>query len=720
MRDSLKQTFIEEATELLHDLETALMELEESANDPDLVNRIFRNLHTIKGSGAMVGFNNVAVLTHEVENYYDFVREGKVQMDRELVELTFAVCDQIRFMIANKDTVGDEEISEESKNLIKCFQDLIAAAEQNPSIGVNAHPSGETNVGRDTDSYSEATYRIRFGPPRHMFKHGTNPSFLFEDLRELGECSIVVNRANIPYLDQIDPESCYLSWDIILTTNKGPDAIRDVFIFIEDDCILRIDEIERPVQYDELDNSPLLGQILVDRGEAGPEEVIKNLKGPKRIGENLVDSGITDQEKIYSALVEQKHIRKVQRDRLSMDRVSSVRVPAHKLDALVDLVGELVTVQARLTQMAVNHDNPDLIQIAEEVERLTGELRDKTMSARTLPIGTIFSGLRRLVRDLSTELGKDISLAFEGAETELDKTVIEKLNDPLVHLIRNAIDHGIEDPATRERKGKPSTGTILLEAMPSGANVLVRISDDGNGLDADFIKERCLSKGIISPDVDLTKQEIFNLIFTPGFSTKDNVTNISGRGVGMDVVKKAIDSLRGSIEIDSTKGNGTAISVLLPLTLAIIDGLLVRMGEGLFVLPLSAVEECVELPHSEAVRTDRLKMINIRDEAVPYIRLRDVFSVKGRPPAIEQIVVARVEGNRVGFVVDVVLGDHQTVIKSLGNLFTGINEISGATVLGDGTLALIIDIPKLLTIINHDFKNDSTITNVTAMSTTIH
>ena len=372
------------------------------------------------------------------------------------------------------------------------------------------------------------------------------------------------------------------------------------------------------------------------------------------------------------------------------------RVPAARLDALVNLVGEMSTVQARLSQTVSSMDHAGLHSIAEEVERLTAELRDNTMSIRMLPIGTTFSKFKRLVRDLSGELGKDIVLVTEGGETELDKTVIERLNDPLVHLIRNCIDHGIESPGVREAAGKPRQGTVQLSAMHSGASVLIRVTDDGAGLDADSIKSRALEKGLITAEAELSENELFSLIFAPGFSTAKQITSVSGRGVGMDVVKRSIDSLRGSIDVSSQKGIGTTITLKLPLTLAIIDGLLVKVGDGHYVLPLSIVEECVELTREDVARAHGRHITNVRGGIVPYIRLRERFAISGNAPEVEQIVITESPGGKVGFVVDTVIGEHQTVIKNMGRVYRNVDVISGATILGDGTVALIMDVPKLL------------------------
>jgi two-component system chemotaxis sensor kinase CheA len=403
---------------------------------------------------------------------------------------------------------------------------------------------------------------------------------------------------------------------------------------------------------------------------------------------------------VESALAEQQQVRDLREKRQSTDIASTIRVATEKLDSLVNLIGEMVTVQARLSQTVAAKGYSDLLTVAEDVERLTASLRDNTLSIRMLPIGTTFSRFTRLVRDLSTELGKEAELVTDGAETELDKTVIERLGDPLVHLIRNCIDHGIEAPGAREAIGKPRCGTVRLSAEHSGAHVLIRIQDDGAGLDTDAIRAKALERGLIRADAELSDSELHAFIFAPGFSTARSVTNVSGRGVGLEVVKKSIDALRGSVEIGSTKGAGTAITLKLPLTLAIIDGFLTRIGAEYFVFPLSLVAECVELPCEDRHKGDNRHLgrhlLNVRGEIVPYVRLREQFLIKAEPPPVEQVIITGMNGNRVGFVVDHVIGSHQTVIKNLGTFYRDVEGISGATILGDGTVAMILDVPKLV------------------------
>jgi two-component system chemotaxis sensor kinase CheA len=432
----------------------------------------------------------------------------------------------------------------------------------------------------------------------------------------------------------------------------GRDAIRDVFIFVEDSCELTIEPAS---------NSAPAG--LADAAA-------------KALDEPRAQSG---GRRTYD----------------KPDSASSLRVPAAKLDQFVDLVGELVTVQARLSELAARRDDPEIAEVSEEIERLTSSLRENSMNIRMLPIRATFEKFRRLVHDLARDLGKDVELTIEGADTELDKTVIDQLSDPLMHLIRNSMDHGIEPPELRAARAKRSTATIHLSARHSGASVLIGVSDDGGGIDAEAVRSRAVEKGLVDEDAPLTEAETFALIFQPGFSTAKQVTDVSGRGVGMDVVRQRVDSLRGTIDVASTPGAGTSVTLRLPLTLAIIDGLLVSVGDACFVLPLANTLECIELTRADIERANGKHVANVRGVIVPYIRLREHFNIRTPRPEIEQIMLVETEGGRYGFVVDRVLGDCQTVIKNLGRFYRHVQVVSGATILGNGTVALILDPERL-------------------------
>jgi two-component system chemotaxis sensor kinase CheA len=588
------ELFKDEAQVLFGELETSLLELEENPADSELIENVFRALHTIKGSGAMFGFDEISRFTHEVETVFDLVRSGDISVTKELVSLALAALDHIRGMLDSMEGGGSAEGSG-SDEIVESFRKLIPRTQvvkETVKPVREEVPAGENTV-----------YRIRFRPAPDIFKKGTNPILLLNELRGLGECTVVPHTDEIPAFSKLKPERCYTYWDIILTTDKGENAIRDVFIFVEDDCELKVEAIAGAGSLGE-DDYKRIGEILVERGDLREEDLQKVLKTKKLIGEILVDNELTSTNEVQSALIEQQQAsalieqqqaREAIMRRRRTEGASSIRVPSDRLDKLVNLVGELVTIQARLSQTAATKGDPELLLISEVVERLTDELRDSTMSIRMVPIGTTFSKFRRLVRDLSAGLGKEVELMTEGAETELDKTVIEKLDDPLVHLIRNSIDHGIEPPTERKAAGKPIKGTVHLSASHSGPYVFIKIKDDGAGLDAEAIRARALERGLITEEQKLAEDELFDLVFNHGFSTAEDVTSVSGRGVGLDVVTRNIDSLRGTVDIRSEKGAGTAITLRLPLTLAIIEGLLVRIADEHFVVSLPSVEQCIEL-----------------------------------------------------------------------------------------------------------------------------
>jgi two-component system chemotaxis sensor kinase CheA len=697
MMEEAVATYREEASELLTELETSLLDLEETPEDSDLINRVFRAMHTIKGSGAMFGFDEIAAFTHEVETVFDLVRNGKMQVSKRLLDLTLKSRDHISYLLGcplgeDVDRTAGDEIIAGLRQLVPQQESTPAAQTATQSIDLPELPEDELA--------NESTWRIRFKPAPNILMCGTNPIALINELRDLGAAHVVAQFDEIPALEGLASESCYIYWDIILTTSRGEDAIKDVFIFVEDDCDIKIELIDSTGLIDREEGYKKLGDILVERGDLSPVEMKKVLQLQKRFGELLVEQGIVSPEKVQSALVEQQHVKSVRKERSeappAQEAAASIRVPAERLDRLINLVGEMVTVQAHLSQVSVAGGDSTFIAISEEVERLTNELRDTALNIRMLPIGSTFSKFKRLVRDLSGELGKEIEMETFGADTELDKTVIEKLNDPLVHIIRNSIDHGVEMPDVRQAAGKSRIGTVYLGAEHSGDSVLITIRDDGAGLDRDTIRNKAIEKGLIPANAELSDKEIYAQIFAPGFSTAEKVTSVSGRGVGMDVVKRGIEGLRGSIGVDSVRGTGTTITLKIPLTLAIIESLLVRIGTDHFVLPLAAVEECIELTGEDVKNSHGRNLANVRGAIIPYIPLREQFGISEPRPDIEQIVIADIHGTKVGFVVDSVVGEHQTVIKSLGKMYRDVKGVSGATILGDGTVALILDMGVLL------------------------
>ena len=682
MSQDPSHVFRQEAQDLFEQLESALLDLERTPDDQDQVNTAFRALHTIKGSGAMFGFDALARFTHHLETAFDGVRNGKVPASADLISLTLAAMDHMRGLMevasADPDPAGDR---------------LIARLATMVGGKAKPLPAGKPNqTGAQAPAKSETTtYRIRFRLPPEVMERGVNPLLLLDELRELGTCMVVGLTEMVPPLEEMIPGTCTIGWDVMLTTTAPRNAIDDVFIFVIDDMELQVERV-----VDEAAN-PLLGEILVNRGDVAPEQLAAALGQQKHIGDLLVANGELSGDKLKSALAEQKHLRQVTADpRTPAGNGESIRIQAQHLDELMDRVGELVIAQARLKQLATSAGDSHFKSVAEEIERLSNELRDTTMGIRMVPIGSLFGRFRRLVRDLSEELGKTITLGTSGEETELDKTVIERLNDPLVHLVRNAIDHGIEAPDRRDAAGKAKEGHVHLSAVHSGAQVLITIRDDGRGLDVAAIRARAEEQGLIAPNAKLSDSELYQCIFQPGFSTARAVSSLSGRGVGMDVVKRAIEGLRGVVEVTSAPGLWTEVTLRLPLTLAIIDGLLVRVGTGRYIIPLAAVEECVELSREDDLRSKGRSFLSLRGDLVPFLRLRELFGTQAPIEPFQKVVIVTTGEMRVGVVVDQVIGDHQTVIKSLSKLHADVESFSGATILGDGTVALILDVPHLV------------------------
>jgi two-component system chemotaxis sensor kinase CheA len=687
--EELRKTFKEEAHELLAELEHALLDLEKAPGDKEQIGRVFRVVHTLKGSSGACEFHDIVAFTHELESMLDTVRSGEAEVTKEIINLTLSAQDQLRSLF-NRYYQGETADDAKSEEILTSFKkNLEKVKVQGPA------PLSEQHAAQKGPHQRRVTYRIRFRPHTDSSLLETNALDLLTRLHELGECNVIAQTDAVPYLEDLDPISSHLYWDIILTTSRSLDAIQGVFIFVKDKCELKIDVIDEEGCADDKRAYKKLGDILLERGDLAPDDLEKVLKGKKLVGEMLIENGFVSRAKVESALIEQQHVREMREQRPG-DSHSSVRVATDKLDKLVNLVGELVTVQARLSRTAADTEMPVLLSIAEEVERLSDSLRENAMNIRMLPIGTTFNRFQRLVRDLSANLGKEIEMTTDGAETELDKTVIEQLSDPLVHIIRNSIGHGIEQPEAREAAGKPRKGTIHLSAVHSGAHVLIRIKDDGAGLDLEAIRARAVGKGLLDQSAVPTERELHSFIFAAGFSTAEKVTGVSGRGVGLDVVKKTIETLGGSIELVSRRGTGTTITLKLPLTLAIIDGLLVTIGDQYYIIPISFVRECIDLTEEDRKKSHSRQITNVRGDLVPYINLREHFKIPGGPSAVdEQIVITETDGRCVGFVVDTVIGGHQTVIKNLGTYYRNLEGVSGATILGDGTVALVLDVPRL-------------------------
>lgn len=667
------EVFRQEASELFEVLEGALLDLGQRPDDRELVDSAFRALHTIKGSGAMFGFDKVASFTHEFETAFDRVRKGEIKPTQELISVALAAKDYIRALIedpqSTDDIIGDA-ILDDLKRFV--FPDQVAA----PVAEIAAAPLAPTES-------KQAGWHLYLEFESYILRNGSNPLDLLEDLCKLGPCFVVPVTDGIPFLDEMDPEDCYLKWDVKLHAACDKDAIDDVFMFVKDEMKLTLS----PLGHVEAPAPAPLFQLLDEEPApvaAMPAPVAEAAAAP------VADALIAKPEPKSESKPEPKPEGK--RD----DRgIATVRVQAERLDELMDRVGELVIAQARLTQLAASGSDLSIKMIAEEIERLASSLRDTTMGARLVPIGSLFGRFRRLVHDLSRDLSKPVEFVTTGEDTELDKTMIECLADPLVHLIRNAIDHGIEDTATRTAAGKTEQGRIELAAVHSGAQVLVTVKDNGGGLNTARIRAKAEEQGLIAAGAVLTDHEIHQFLFHPGFSTAQTISALSGRGVGMDVVKRTIENMRGSIDLSTRPGQGTTVTLRLPLTLAIIEGLLIRVGEGRYIIPLSAVEECIELTAQDE-RSRGRNFLNVRGNLVPFLRLREILAASGTPDRHQKTIIISTGETHVGLVADQIIGNHQTVIKSLSKLHSDVTIFSGATILGDGTAALILDVAQLV------------------------
>ena len=642
--------FRQEATELLHSIEKGLMDLEARPSDTELINSIFRSMHTIKGSGAMFGFTELSQFVHEFETAFDDLRNGRAVVTYDLIGLSLQACDQIGKLMQNTEGTEAENrriLANLGRLMRPVDADAPAATEdtaQSPQPAKNG-PSGDV------------TTIVRFWLGTDALRLGTNPALLIDELRGFGNTTLRALEDRVPTLGDLDPTDCHVGWEVEITADLSDADIDMVFLFVRDDMDLTVERrVANPSVAPEPDS--------LQAPAAAP--ATERPAPPKAQPVTTPSAGET------------------------------MRVATERLDELMDRVGELVIADARLQALTEAASDPAMMAVAEDIQRLVAGLRDATMSMRMVPIDSILGRFRRLMRDLSASLDKPLNFVTVGEDTELDKTVIELLADPLVHILRNAVDHGLETPQERRAAGKPETGTIELGARHSGAEVLITLRDDGRGLNPAKIRERAVSRGLISAKDDLSENEIFRMIFQPGFSTVDQVTELSGRGVGMDVVLRTIASLRGEIDLASEPGQGTTLTLRLPLTLAIIDGMLIDVGGERYTIPLAAVEECVELPAQHVVSSGGSSYLNIRGDLVPFLRLRHLFDIDGSPPEFQKVVVVSSTGGRVGLVVDRIIGNYQTVIKQLSQFHAGLKFFSGATILGDGTVALILDANQLV------------------------
>jgi two-component system, chemotaxis family, sensor kinase CheA len=689
------QTYIVESRELLRDMESALLRLEKSPRDPESITAVFRAAHTIKGSSGAFNFDAIVEFTHAMESLLEQIRSGRTAIDAALVALLLGCGDHVSSLL---DCLAADDRMAAFERVREIGEDLLSRL--NAYLGIVRAPKVE-QIGGAKVASGGWHISLRFG--RNVLRNGLDPLSFIRYLGGLGEITDVTTLFDaMPPASDMDPEACYLGMELNFNGAVAKETIDDVFEYLREDCAIRIlPPHSRISDYIDLINAlpedkARLGELLVKSGALTRRELDEGLRAQeaglgRKIGEILVGQGAVQNELVDAALEKQDLIRKSKAIESSF-----VRVRADKLDELITLVGELVIASAGANLAARRTGDGDTIEASGATGRMVEEVRDRALKLRMVPIGETFGRFTRLAHDLGRELGKDIELTLTGTETELDKSMVDRIADPLMHLARNAIDHGIEPAALRSARGKPPAGRLRLNAYHDSGSIVIEVSDDGAGLDRKKILSRALERGMIAEGHVPGDDEIHRLIMQPGFSTASEVSNISGRGVGLDVVRRNVETLRGTLSIESVEGEGTTFSIRLPLTLAIIEGFLVGVERSSYVVPLEMVVECLELSTEDRAGVGASGYMNLRGEVLPLLRLRDVFEVKGDPGKRENIVVVKHAGQRAGFVVDALLGEFQTVIKPLGRLFERLSGISGSTILGNGEVALILDAPALV------------------------
>ncbi|MDM5130557.1 chemotaxis protein CheA [Aeromonas piscicola] len=706
--DQALQTYIAEARELLEEMESALLTLENDPENSELIGAIFRAAHTIKGSAGLFGLQPIVSFTHIVEDLLDQVRNQQLTITTTLIKDLLESRDHIerlvRLVAEQGVSLGDDEQALDSQLRLNLARHQVASQTRLPECPPSTEPEPVSKEEGHVSVTSLWHISLRFGPD--VLRNGMDPTSFMRYLGTMGTlCAIETLHDALPDWEHFDPESCYLGYELDVDTLADKGALSDVFEFVRDDCRITIlpphSKIAEYIAliHDLPEDNDMLGQLLVKTGALTASELAIGLQtqhdssqaGSSKLGEILIAQGAVNEVVVDAALKKQSQSKE---NKNKEGRY--VRVHADKLDDLINLVGELVVASSGASLLAQRSRDSQQQEANSTIAMLVEEIRDGALRLRMVPIGDTFNRFQRVVRDVSHELNKDIALVITGGDTELDKSVVEKIGDPLMHLVRNSMDHGIESAGQRLAAGKPARGTLTLNAYHDSGSIVIEIKDDGAGLNKARILQKAQERGLIATNAVLTDQEIYQLIFEPGFSTAEAITNLSGRGVGMDVVKRNITALRGSVELDSKPGQGTRVQIRLPLTLAIIDGFLVRVSTTHYVIPLDMVIECVELTQGALADTQGRNYLNLRGEVLPFVRLQHYFDVEGARGRRENIVVVSHGGRKSGLVVDELLGEFQTVIKPLGKLFQRLQGISGSTILGGGEVALILDIPSLI------------------------
>jgi len=719
-------TFFAESGEALDSMEAALLKLSAGEVDADLINTIFRVAHSIKGGSATFGFSDVAEFTHTLETLLDQLRAGKRRVDAALVDVLLRSCDMMREMLGA--TQRQQTVEAPLVAALHAELELIMAAPLDAPTFIMAAPKFAAPQPPPAGEQRQG-WRIHFVPGPKLLRNGNDPLRILRELTRLAPCDIRVNAKWLPPLAELDPEECRLSWRIEMTGVIEEAAVRAAFEWVEGECDLSFESLaddgkasDATVMMPALKISPPKPVTPAAPPASAPEvarapmaesapatatatsTILTNplaaLLGPAApspapAAAPPVSASVSASAPTPAAPPEEAAIAK------AADH-GSIRVSIEKVDELMNAVGELVITQSVLAQLAApieGREAHELRNALVQLERHMRELQESVMRVRMLPISVAFNRFPRLIRDLSQRLGKKIELRVTGEKTELDKIVLEKIGDPLVHLIRNAMDHGIETPETRIAAGKPAHGLIHLHASHKGGNVMVEVSDDGGGLRRDRILAKARERGLIGADEELTDERVFNLIFQPGFSTAEEVSDVSGRGVGMDVVKRNINELGGDVQIHSVAGRGSTVRIRLPLTLAILDGQLARVGEEVYVVPIVSIVETIQVkPEQVSSLSHRAQVLRLRDDYLPIVRLYELFGIVPEHTELKDglLMIVEADGKRMGLFVDELMAQQQVVIKSLETNFRPVTGLAGATMLGDGRVALILDVPGVL------------------------
>lgn len=687
----VRQLFFEESFENLDVMESSLLDLEIGAVDKELINTIFRAAHSIKGGAGIFKFEHVINFAHTVETLLDELRNDQHTVTQHLIDLLLRSVDTLRALLKALQ-MGQEYDADAVLACQQEFTALLITPLSPPPEHIHPHPE-VTHEPVAEPEVQPVGWHIRFKPYPRLLKTGNDPINLFRALDALGELRICVDSSQLPVFAELDFQNCYLSWDLLFTGTVEKAAITEIFEWVEGDC--------------ELEIVPLDKDALAETHLAMDKALESSLAKLAKIPEKIIPAEVIEAETtaVKPAPVNPELLEKpLHNDHASshVNEASSIRVGIDKIDALINIVGELVITQSMLDQVGEDFSVARLEQLRSglaQLERNTRELQESVMRIRMLPISYSFNRFPRLVHDLSTQLGKKVEIKLSGEQTELDKTVLEKMSDPLVHLVRNALDHGIEMPEQRRAAGKAEVGLLKLHAFHQGGNIMIQISDDGAGFNLERIQQKAVEKGLLNPDENPTLEQLYEFIFHPGFSTAQQVSDLSGRGVGMDVVRRNIRDLGGTIEIKSEIGKGSRFSIRLPLTLAILDGQLVRVGNRIYILSLLSIIESLRIqPNFLSVLAGKAEVYRVRDEYIPILRLYALFNIIPSTTQLEQgiLVIVEGEGQKIGLFVDELLSQQQIVIKSLETNYKQIHGISGATILGDGSVALILDVAGLI------------------------